>query len=102
LPFKIIWLLWKREVAFFVVTLFSSSKPLSNIITGGPASILRLACVAGSLVSQRSEAKKMADFDVCSRHFHDNWSVILTELPLTNRDPELQTTFSPPWFWQCF
>jgi hypothetical protein len=61
-----------------------------------------LACVAGSLVSQRSEAKKMADFDVCSRHFHDNWSVILKELPLTNRDPELQTTFSPPWFWQCF
>jgi hypothetical protein len=52
--------------------------------------------------SQRSEAKKMVDFDVCSRHFHDNWSVILTELPLTNRDPELQTTFSLSWFWQCF
>jgi hypothetical protein len=52
--------------------------------------------------SNRSEAKKMADFDVGSRHFHDNWSVILTQLPLTNRDPELQTTFSPPWFWHCF
>jgi hypothetical protein len=52
--------------------------------------------------SQRSEAKKMADFDVCWRHFHDNWSEVPTQLALTTRNPELQTTFSPPWFWQYF
>jgi hypothetical protein len=47
--------------------------------------------------SQRSdhEAKNMADFDVCWRYFHDNWSEVPTQLPLTNRDPELQSL--PTW-----
>jgi hypothetical protein len=80
------------------------SKNRQNGIPGGETTELynNWRTCSYTSFSNRSEAKKMADFDVCSRHFHDNWSVILTQLPLTNRDPELQTTFSPPWFWHCF
>jgi len=39
----------------------------------------------------KSEAKNMADFDVCWRHLHDDWSEMPTELLLTNRDPKYFT-----------